>query len=84
MLGRNDDKASPFPLDDSTDTKVAHVHIAVISEIITLLVVILAALLDFVGVEPTLGCCFLATLSQIDDMVYDIVDVIAGIGGMTP
>ena len=77
MLGRNDDKASTFPLDDSTDAKVAHVHIAVISEIIALLV-------DFVGVEPTLGCCFLATLSQIDDMVYDIVDVIAGIGGMTP
>lgn len=69
MLGWNDDEASAFPLHDSTDAKVSHVHVAVISEVIGLPVVVLAAFFNFLGVESALCRCFPAPLSQVDDMV---------------
>ena len=48
------------------------------------LVVILAAFFDFLGVEFTFGCCSLTSFSQINDMIYDIIDIIAGICSMSP
>ena len=84
MLCRDNNKPSAFSLENSRNTEIPHIHIAIIQEIIRLLIVIFASGCNFFLIKRTLGWGNSSSLAQIKNPINNLIQIITGISGMSP